>query len=85
MRILCADEFSKQLDKLPDEAQRHYRKQEQIFLRNWKDPRLHIKKLTGHALAFSFRITRRYRVIFNFVAEETALFLTIGHRKDIYR
>ncbi len=85
MKILYTDEFRKQFGKLTEEARKLYRKQEQIFLRNWKDPRLHVKKLADHPLAFSFRITRRYRVIFNFVAEETALFLTIGHRKDIYR
>ena len=85
MKILYTEEFRKQFRKLPSDAQHFYKKQERIFLNNWKDARLHVKKLVGHELSFSFRITRRYRVIFNFVAEGTALFLTIGHRKDIYR
>lgn len=85
MNILYTDEFRKEFRKLPLEVQSLYQKQELIFSRNWKDARLHVKKLTDHPLAFSFRITRRYRVIFNFIAEKTVLFLTIGHRKDVYR
>ncbi len=38
-----------------------------------------------HPLTFSFRITRRYRVLFAFVEPGTALFATIGHRRDVYR
>ena len=85
MKLLYADEFRKQLRKLPANAQKLYQKQELIFRQNWKDSRLHAKKLLDYPTAFSFRVTRRYQVIFSFVAEETALFLTIGHRKDIYR
>ncbi|KKS94437.1 MAG: hypothetical protein UV70_C0001G0051 [Parcubacteria group bacterium GW2011_GWA2_43_13] len=36
-------------------------------------------------MAFSFRITREYRVIFVFIESGVALFVTIGHRKDVYR
>lgn len=85
MKILYTDEFKKQFRKLPVPAQNLYRKQENIFRQNWKDPRLHGKKLTDHDLAFSFRITRRYRVLFIFADEQTASFITIGHRKDVYR
>ncbi len=85
MKLLYADEFRKQSRKLPMDAQRLYQKQEIIFRQNWKDPRLHVKKLIDHPNAFSFRITRRWRVIFIFAAEDTALFLSIGHRKDVYR
>jgi len=84
MNIIYAEEFWKQFQKLPFEIQRLYRTQEGIFRKNWRDPRLHLKKLTDHPLPFSFRITRRYRVLFAFVEQGTVLFATIGHRKDSY-
>lgn len=85
MKVLYADEFRKQFEKLPPDIQRLYRQQETRFKKNWQDPRLHTKKLSGHPLPFSFRITRRYRVLFTFVDVDTALFATIGHRRDTYR
>lgn len=84
MKILYADEFAKQFRKLPPDIQRLYRKQEKIFRENWRDPRLHTKKLQGEPLTFSLRVTRAYRVLFLFVENDTALFATIGHRKDVY-
>lgn len=85
MKILYTDEFKKQFHKLPVKIQQLYKKQENIFLQNWKDSRLHSKKLVEQNLAFSFRITRRYRVLFVFTDEQTTLFTTIGHRKNVYR
>ena len=85
MEIIYADEFLKRLQKLPIEIQELYRKQELIFRRDWRNPRLHVKKLKDQPFPFSFRITRRYRVLFTFVYIDIALFMTIGHRKDAYR
>lgn len=85
MRVVYAEEFYKNFSKLPKAIQHLFRKQDALFKKNWRDPRLHTKKLEGHRLLFSFRITRNYRVLFNFVSEDTALFATIGNRKDIYR
>lgn len=85
MRVLYAEEFRKQFKKLPAEIQRLCRIQEERFRRNWRDPRLHVEKLADHPLPYSFRITRRYRVLFTFVETETALFATIGHRREVYR
>lgn len=85
MRIVYTEEFQKQLKKLPKDIQVFYHRQEKIFRVNWRDPCLHIKKLTDHPFPFSFRITRNYRVLFIFVQTETVLFATIGNRKDIYR
>lgn len=85
MKILYADEFKKRFKKLPLGVQRAYRRQENIFLKSWRDPRLHVKKLTEHSFPFSFRITRNYRVLFVFINNEVAFFATIGHRKDVYK
>ncbi|TSC73130.1 MAG: hypothetical protein G01um101438_153 [Parcubacteria group bacterium Gr01-1014_38] len=84
MKILYTDEFSKQFRKLPRDIQVLYRRQEGIFRKNWRDPRLHVKKLHGESLTFSFRVTQVYRVLFLFTETDTALFATIGHRKDVY-
>ena len=85
MRIIYAREFVKQFNKLPEDIQTLYKKQEELFLKDWRDSRLHVKQLTGHPFPFSFRITRVYRVLFVFTDEDTALFATVGHRKGIYR
>ncbi len=53
MKILYADEFRKQFEKLPDEIQQLYRQQEEFFRESWKDPSLHVKKLKDHPYPFS--------------------------------
>ena len=85
MNIVYADEFRKRFHKLPSGLQRLYRIQETRFKENWHDPRLHVKKLTGQPLPFSFRVTRNYRVLFIFIARDAVLMATIDNRKDIYR
>lgn len=85
MKVVYADEFARRFRELPPDAQRLFRRQETIFRQSWRDVRLHTKRLTGHPVTFSFRITRRYRVLFVFIDHETALFATIGHRRDVYR
>ena len=85
MKIIYADEFKKQFAKLPKSIQEKHAEQEIIFRNNWRDGRLHIKKLVDHSLTFSFRITRNYRVLFVFVEKDTVLFATIGNRRDVYR
>lgn len=85
MKIVFAEEFRRQFQKLPQDIQKLYHKQEKIFRQDWRDARLHIKKLTDHPFPFSFRITRRYRVLFAFIYLDTALFATVGHRRDSYR
>lgn len=85
MKILYAEEFAKQFKKLPPDVQKLYRQQETFLRVNWKDPRLHTKKLHGSPLLFSFRVTRRYRALFHFTAPDSIFLASIGHRKDIYR
>jgi len=85
MNVVYTREFVKEFTKLPNTVQKLYRKQEALFKKDWRDPRLQVKKLTNHPYPFSFRITRAYRVLFVFVDTETVLFATIGHRKEIYK
>jgi len=85
MKIVKADDFTRAFDKLPKEIKRLYQTQEERFKENWRDPRLHIKKVKSLKYASSFRITRNYRVLFYFQNSETAIFFGVGHRKETYR
>lgn len=85
MEIIKTIDFNKSFKCLPKEICRLYSIQEKRFKENWRDSRLHIKKVHSLGPALSFRITRRYRVFFYFQDTETAIFFDIDHRKDIYR
>ena len=52
---------------------------------DFRDSRLHTKKLSGVDDVYSFRIGRDYRCLFCFVDGNTITLLDIQHRKDIYR
>ncbi len=79
------DSFERALIALPFDAQRLYIIQEDCFQKNWKDGRLHLKKIKGLPHTFSFRVTRRYRAFFYFQDPKTVIFFDIDHRKDSYR
>jgi len=83
MKIFYSQRFGKDLVSFPAGIKRIYKKQENIFLVNWKDTRLHTKGVVGASL-FSFRVTRNYRVLFRFISNDSVLFAAIGHRKDVY-
>lgn len=85
MKVVKTEEFEKAFKKLPNEIQKLYTIQEQRFLDDWRDARLHVKKIQDLERAYSFRITRRYRALFYFQDPESAIFFEIDHRKDIYR
>lgn len=85
MEIIRTPEFDHLLNKLPQNEQRLYLVQEKRFKQDWRDPRLHVKKVRDLEHAFSFRVTRRYRVFFYFQSTERTIFFDIGHRNDIYR
>ena len=85
MEITKTDDFVKTFQKLPKNIQRLSFVQEKRFAENWKDPRLHIKKVQALQYAMSFRITNKYRVFFYFQQENKAIFFEIDHRKDIYK
>jgi len=85
MEIIKTDDFDRAFESLPKEIQRLYDIQERRFKESRRDPRLHIKKAYTLRFAFSFRVTRHYRVFFYFRNSETAVFFEIDHRKDIYK
>jgi mRNA-degrading endonuclease RelE of RelBE toxin-antitoxin system len=77
-------DFIDDFKRLPSEIKRLFQKQEALFKKSWLDPRLHTKRLKELAGVYSFRVTRRYRVLFYFRDNE-AIFFSIGHRKDVYQ
>ncbi len=85
MKIVYSGEFLKHYQKLPQEIHKLFHKQEIIFRDNWRDSRLHVKRLKEQPCPFSFRITRNYRVLFIFVEDSVVLFATIGHRSRSYK
>ena len=84
MKVVYSEKFFKNFKDLPKNIQNLFRKQELLFKKNWRDPRLNTKKLVNRDFLFSFRITRKYRVLFIFMNTDTVLFTRIGHRKNIY-
>ena len=84
MTVYETDDFERVFNKLPSNIRRLFQKQKVIFKSSWLDPRLHTKSNKELPGVYSFRITRRYRVLFYF-KDGAAIFFIIGHRKEIYR
>lgn len=53
MAIRKTKDFFSDFNKLPDDAKKIFAKQESIFIQNWLDSRLHIKKLKDLEAVYS--------------------------------
>lgn len=86
IEVLVAPEFERRYRELPAEVQRKAEKQERLFRHNPFYPSLHTEKLEPRARqVWSFRVDRKYRIIFRFIDGRTALFLTVGPHDWVYR
>ncbi len=86
MRVVATKHFLKTAALLPTETQNKLDALLVIFSQNPFHPLLHTKRLKRElAQAFSFRISRDWRVIFIFEGKDTVKLVTVGNRKDIYR
>lgn len=85
MEVLRTPAFERALQKLPAGERALYQIHERLFHKNWRDPRLHVKKVQGLDGVFSFRVTRRYRALFYFRGPVSVVLFEIDHRKDVYR
>ncbi len=86
MNIIYSRDFLKILSRLPESVQIKLDSLLEILEKNYLNPLLHTKRLSGSlANLYSFRITRDYRVIFMFEYSNVIKLLEVGHRKDIYR
>lgn len=85
MTVRKTPQFLKDLSRLPLDIQRLFAVQEQRFLADRFDLRLHFQKLVDVPGVYSLRVTRRYRVLLRFEGPDETVFFAIGHRKDAYR
>jgi len=86
MKIVYDKLFLKQASKLPKQTSEKLADLLLIFEENPFSAFLHTKQLSGKLNGFfSFRITRNWRVTFQFNDSHTIQLLDVKHRKDIYR
>jgi len=84
--VVYGKSFLKSARKLPFHQQKKFANLILTLQKNPFHPSLHTKTLSGSLSGlYSFRITRDWRVIFQFVNTDTIKLLLVGHRKDIYQ
>lgn len=82
--IIFTSSALKSVRKLPKTIQSKIEESLEILSIDWRDSRLHVKKLNHKHSLFSFRVGRDYRIIFQFKNINTIKILHAAHRKDIY-
>ena len=86
LTIILTEEFERRYQLLSPVIQKKAEKQERLFRANPFHPSLNTEKLQPREREmWSFRIDRRYRVLFRFINGQTALFLTVGPHDWIYK
>jgi addiction module RelE/StbE family toxin len=86
VKLIYSERFLKSAKKLPTLIRNKLATKLELLQKNPFHPFLHTKPLTGELFGFySFRITRDWRVIFQFLAPEIIYLIEVGHRKDIYK
>lgn len=84
--VVFTNSFLKSARKLPTSQQNKLAQLLETLQENPFNPKLHTKTLSGPLTGFySFRVTRDWRVIFQFLAPDKVKLIEVGHRKDIYR
>lgn len=86
IRIVYHDRFLLSVKKLPKAQQQKLAKLLPLLDTDPFHLKLHTKRLSGELIGLlSFRITRDWRVMFQFLDSETIQLLRVKHRKEIYR
>ena len=86
IRIIYHQNFLKSAEKLPKIQQEKLARLLELLENNPFHSLLHTKRLAKELTGFlSFRITRDWRVIFQFLKPDVIQLLRVKHRKDIYR
>mgnify|MGYP001590757849 CR=1 FL=1 len=86
IRIIYGDSFIRSARKLPSHIKQKLADLLSILSQNPFHKFLHTKYLVGELTGFfSFRVTRDWRVVFQFVEPEIIKLVKIAHRKDIYK
>ena len=86
MKVVYSRDFIKSVKLTPKPIKRKLIILLEILKENPFHQKLHTKPLVGELRGFySFRITRDWRVIFNFLDSQTIFLIDIAHRRDIYK
>lgn len=86
IRLVYHRNFLESAKQLPRAQQEKLAELIALLGENPFHPLLHAKHLSGALAGFlAFRITRDWRVIFQFLDPGTIQLLRVKHRKDIYR
>jgi len=86
IEFFVTEEFQKQYQKLPEPVKKKLEKQENLFRQNPFHLSLHTEKLKPKDKEiWSFRIDKKYRIIFRFINGKKVLFLTVGPHDWIYK
>ena len=86
IEVFLAEEFRKRYQDLPIIIQKKAEKQEKLLRQNPFHPSLHTEKLEPKGKeVWSFRINKRYRILFRFINKNKVLFLTVGPHDWIYK
>ena len=86
MKVVFSDNFLKSTRALPKKIQIKLDTLICTMEINPFHPLLHSKQLTGELTGtWSFRITREWCVLFQFIDNLTVQLLRVSHRKDAYR
>lgn len=86
MEIVYSRDFIKSAKLIPKPIKKKLAVLLGIIKENPFDSKLHTKPLVGELRGFySFRITREWRVVFNFSNPQKIFLIDIAHRKDIYK
>lgn len=85
IEIFVTEEFTDRYRDLPAAIKTKAEKQEKFFQENPFHYSLHTEKLEPkNKEVWSFRVDKKYRIIFRFINGKKALFLTIGPHDWIY-
>ncbi len=86
MRILYGSHFLASVRPLQKAQQKKLASLLEVLSENPFHHFLHTKRLVGPLGGFlSFRITRDWRVMFQFLDSQTIQLMQVAHRKDVYR
>lgn len=86
MKVLLSKRFLKSADTLPRDVQKKLDRLLEFVKDDPYHPLLHTKRLSGDMTGYlSFRVTRDWRVIFQFISPYEIQLIELGNRKDIYK
>ena len=86
LEIIVAEEFQRLYSELPSHIQKKAEKKEEVFRKNPFHPSLHTEKLEPKGKqVWSFRVDKKYRIIFRFLGENKIVFIAIGPHDWVYK